>query len=131
MLTTNYLKKSNEEWRAPFLILKINVTAPFNQLLRDGRMPMIGRDVERRFPILLEINVAASFNQMLRGGSMPIVGRHKQRRGAILVLKINVAASVNQMLRDGSMALLGRHKSACAHPLTDDPCHSALQSAAS
>ena len=56
----------------PILLLKINVTASFNQLLRDGRMPLTGRDVEWRDPILcLKIYVTSSFNQLLRDGSMP------------------------------------------------------------
>jgi len=39
------------------------------QLLRDGRMPFVGRDEEGRVPVLiLKINVTASFNQgQLRG----------------------------------------------------------------
>jgi hypothetical protein len=35
------------EGSSPIHLLKVNVTASFNQLLRDGLMPFIGRDVER------------------------------------------------------------------------------------
>ena len=41
----------NEKKCAPILILKINVAASFNQLLRDGVMPIFGRDVERHFTV--------------------------------------------------------------------------------
>jgi len=63
---------SDVDRRVPILVRKINVTASFNELLRDGLMPIFGRAVERAAPILrLNINVTASFNQLLRHGSMP------------------------------------------------------------
>ena len=40
--------ESRLESRAPIVILKIDVTGSCNELLRDGRMPMIGRGEERR-----------------------------------------------------------------------------------
>ena len=49
------------ERRVAINCLKINVTASIKQLLRDGRLPILGRDIERRAPILcLNINVAAN-----------------------------------------------------------------------
>jgi hypothetical protein len=43
------------------LRLQINITASFNQLLRDGRIPILRRDADRGAPILLlEINVASA-----------------------------------------------------------------------
>jgi hypothetical protein len=36
------------ERSGPILSLKINVTARFNQLLRDGSMPILGSDKQRR-----------------------------------------------------------------------------------
>ena len=47
--------------------LEINVAARGKKLLRDGSMPLMGRDVERP-NLLMKINVAASFNQLLRDG---------------------------------------------------------------
>jgi hypothetical protein len=43
-------RKARVERRGPILCLQIHVTASFNQLLRDGRMPYKGREVERRGP---------------------------------------------------------------------------------
>jgi len=48
------------------LLLTINVTASFNQLLCDGRMPNCGRDAKRRVPIVhLKIDVTASSDELL------------------------------------------------------------------
>jgi hypothetical protein len=48
------------ERHAPVIILKVDVTASCNQLLRDDRLPLTGCDVERRAPILvLKIDVTA------------------------------------------------------------------------
>jgi hypothetical protein len=55
--------------------LEINVAARCKKQLRDGSMPVNGRDVEGSVPMLyLKINVTASFNQLLRDGSMSILG---------------------------------------------------------
>ena len=43
-------------------------------MLRNGRMPICGRDDEWRGPILCH-KVAASINQLLRDGRVPILGR--------------------------------------------------------
>jgi hypothetical protein len=54
----------NEKRRAPILLLKIHVTASFNQLLHNSSMPNLCRNGERCDPILfLKINVTASCNQ--------------------------------------------------------------------
>jgi hypothetical protein len=39
------------ERRAPFLVLKIDLTVPCNERFRDCIMPEIGRVVERREPL--------------------------------------------------------------------------------
>jgi hypothetical protein len=58
------------------LRLEFNITASFNQLLRDGRIPFMGRDDERRGPVVcLKIQVTASLNQLFRDGRMSIRGR--------------------------------------------------------
>ena len=63
---------SDVEGRDTILLLKIY------ELLHDGSMPILGRSVERRGPILhleinvgLKINVTANINQMLRDGACP------------------------------------------------------------
>jgi hypothetical protein len=53
-----------------YVCLKIDVTESCNELLRDGRMPIYGREVERRAPILLlKIEVTSSCNELFRDGS--------------------------------------------------------------
>ncbi len=37
----------------PILCRNVYVAASFNQLLREGSMPIVGREVERRAPILV------------------------------------------------------------------------------
>ena len=61
------------------------VTVTYNELLLDGRMPFLSRDVERCAPVLgLNINVAASFHQLLdagvNDGRMAILNLGVQRR---------------------------------------------------
>jgi hypothetical protein len=46
-----FIMGRDEERRVPIIVLKIQVTASFNELLCDGRMPIACRDVERRVPI--------------------------------------------------------------------------------
>jgi hypothetical protein len=43
---------SDVDRRDPIILLKINVTAKFNQLFRDERMPIVGSKEERSGPIL-------------------------------------------------------------------------------
>ena len=55
----------------PIICANINVTSSFNQLLRDGRMTILGSGVERRCPIrFLRINIAARCEKQLRDISM-------------------------------------------------------------
>jgi hypothetical protein len=62
------------ERRAPILLLKINVAASFDQLLRDSSMPIGGGNEERSGPnLVLKIYVTASFNQLLCDGHIPIL----------------------------------------------------------
>jgi hypothetical protein len=68
------------ERRVPILVLKINVAASFNQLLRDGGMSFFGSDAESRDPIvLLKINVTASLNQLFRDDLMPFLCCHVEQ----------------------------------------------------
>jgi len=86
----------------------INFTASRNQLLRNGSLPIFGRDVKWCVPILhLKMYVTASFNQLLSLGCMPLCCCTVERSGPILHLKINVTASFNQLLRDGRMPFQG------------------------
>ncbi len=60
--------------------LEIDVAARCQQLLRDGRMPVVGREVEGCAPILLlNINVTASFNQLFCDGGMTFFGSGVER----------------------------------------------------
>ena len=67
------------------LLLKINLPANFNQLLRDGRRTILVRGVERRVPILvMNIKASVSFHKLLRDGRLPIACRDIERREPIL-----------------------------------------------
>ena len=83
------------------LILKINVAASCNQLVRDASMSILGCSGERCIPIVCRnICVAASFNQLLRDASMSILGRDEQRCGPrLIILSIDVTAGFNELLR--------------------------------
>jgi hypothetical protein len=62
--------------RATILPLKIDVTASCNELLRDGLMPIIGREVEGGAPEpFLKIDVTAGSKELLRDGHMSVKGR--------------------------------------------------------
>jgi hypothetical protein len=75
--------------------LKVHAAATFNQLLRDGSMPLMGRDVERCGTILqLKIDITASCNELFRLGRILIYGREVHRRVSILQLKIDVTMTV-------------------------------------
>jgi hypothetical protein len=76
------------------LLLKIKFAASFNQLLRDGSMPTLGRN-----HFLLKIYVTTSFNQLLRDGSMPILSRDVERRTSTFNQTIKLTASFNQLLK--------------------------------
>ena len=59
----------------------MDVTARSKELLRDGLVPMICREVERRVPILcLKVDVTARCEEMFRDGLVPICGRFVERR---------------------------------------------------
>jgi hypothetical protein len=64
-------------------------------------MPTLGRDVERRAPIIqLKINVAARFNQLFRDGRMTICDCAVECCVTNLLRKINAAASFNELFCD-------------------------------
>jgi len=88
--------------------LEVDVTARSNELPRDGRMPICGRDVERRVPFLvLKIDVTASCNELFSDVVKPFCGRDVERCASILRLKIDVTASCNELFRDSLMPFLG------------------------
>ncbi len=84
-----------------------------HQLLRDGRMSLMGRSVHGRSPIIsLKINVTASFNQLFRDKRMPIYDSDEKRSDpmcvSIPILKIHVTARFDQVIRDGHIPSLIR-----------------------
>jgi hypothetical protein len=81
---------SEVEGRVPILVLKIDATVCSNELFRHVLVPIKGRDVKRREPILvlLKIDVTARSNELFRDGLMPFVCRHVERRGPMLALVV-------------------------------------------
>jgi len=100
---------------APILFfVKIDVTSSCDELFRDGRMSILGSDVQRRSPILkhrvgrflcLKINVTASFYQVLDDQSMTILCHNEERRDPALLLRenVDVTASLNQLNRHSEL----------------------------
>ena len=58
-------------------VLMINIAASFNQLVRDGCMPLLGQPMLR-----LKIDVTASSNELFRDNRVPFLGRDVERRGS-------------------------------------------------
>jgi hypothetical protein len=80
--------------REPKVILKVNFTTSFNQLLRDGHMTTYVRHENRRVPIIAQkIQVAVCVNQQLRECRMPCIAYYVDQRASILHLKIDVTSS--------------------------------------
>jgi len=99
------------EQREPVLVLKVDVTATFNEHLRDRRMPIFGRDAERCVPRLhLNIDVAASFNQLFCDSLTPICCRDYERSGPkrVLVVDPGLCACRKQHLPNSHCIVIAR-----------------------
>jgi hypothetical protein len=61
--------------RVPTLVLKIHVTTRSYEQFNDGRMPTIGRDVERCVPLpCVKTDFTASCKQLFHYGHMTMFG---------------------------------------------------------
>ena len=74
-------KRSDVERRCPVCLEHtIDVAASFNQLPRDGRMPILGRNEERCGPIrLCKIDVGVSGDELRYDKSVPLGGCSEER----------------------------------------------------
>jgi hypothetical protein len=81
---------------------KIDVTAYYNQLLCDGGIHSLGRQVQRRAiePILcLKVDVTSRDKKLLCNGLMAVGGGQAERCGAILCRKVHVTPRINELRR--------------------------------
>ncbi len=83
----------------------------FNQLLRDGSMPILSGSVDRCGTILLlHINNTACFNQLLSDGSMSIVCSVEEWRGPTRVLGVDeVQPASRRQQRPDSHCIASTH----------------------
>ena len=78
------------ERSAASAVLEMDVTTRCDELLRDERMTVECRDMERRVPFLcLEIDVTARCNELFRDGRMAIKGGDVEGRASKLVLVVD------------------------------------------